>query len=157
MIRSFIFGISLLGLVACSNVDYEKNISIAPGGWHKDSIARFEFEVNDLNSPYEMDVYIRNNNSYPYSNIYLFIHTVQPDGTVFRDTAEYDLTDAYGKWLGQGWCANFDNDLLYRENYHFAAKGTYRVEIMQAMRELRLKGIKDVGFSLHKLKVNGKK
>jgi gliding motility-associated lipoprotein GldH len=143
--------------VACSNVDYEKNISIPTGGWHKDSIARFEFEVNDLRFPYEMDVYIRNDNSYPYSNIYLFINVVHPDGAVSRDTAEYDLADAYGKWLGHGWCANFDNNLLVQGNYRFAAKGKYRVEIMQAMRELKLKGIKDVGFSLHKLNVDGQK
>lgn len=157
MIRSFILGIGLLGLVACSNTDYEKNISIASDGWHKDSIARFEFDVQDVSLPYEMLIYIRNNNSYPYSNIYLFVNIIHPDGVISRDTAEYELADAYGKWLGKGWCANFDSDLLLQQNYRFADTGKYTVEIMQAMRELRLKGIKDVGFCLRKLDVNGKK
>lgn len=157
MIRSVILSLTLLGLVACSETGYEKNISIASDGWHKDSVVRFDFEVKDLTQPYQMSIYLRNDNAYPYANIYLFVNLIHPDGVVTRDTAQYDLADAYGKWLGKGWCANYDNELLFQDNYRFAATGVYRIEITQAMRQLRLKGIKDVGFCLRKKEVNGEK
>ena len=146
----FMFLSLCLLTVSCIDTEYEKNISFADGIWHKDSVARFSFEVKDIQSPYEMIVSVRNSNSYPYSNLYLFVNIVDPSGTMSRDTVEYDLADVYGKWLGKGWSANYDNDLLLHDRYRFASVGTYRVELIQAMREIRLKGIKDVGFSLRK-------
>lgn len=156
MIRSFLLSVVLLTVTACSSVDYEKNISIAPGGWHKDSVIRFALDIQRTDIPYRMDLFVRNDNSYPYSNLYLFVSMVSPSGTVVRDTAEYVLADAYGQWLGKGWCANYDHALQYQSAYTFPVKGVYTVEITQAMREIKLKGIKDVGFSLRKYVSDGK-
>jgi gliding motility-associated lipoprotein GldH len=93
---------------------------------------------------------VRNNEEYPYSNIYFFINTILPDGKSARDTIECILANVRGKWLGKGMGSLKESNHLIRNNLHFPNSGTYRMEIEQAMRIDELTGIKDIGIELIK-------
>ena len=41
--------------------------------WRKEKVYYFTFEVNDITKPYDVQLYIRNNNQYPYQNLWLFV------------------------------------------------------------------------------------
>ena len=70
--------------------------------WEKDKEYYFTFEVKDISVPYDLTLEVRNNNLYPYQNLWLFCSEEQPIGPLRRDTIECMLADEFGKWHGHG-------------------------------------------------------
>ena len=131
--------------------DYEvsKNIAV-PLPWDSHHPINFEFQINDTIATYSFYISVRNNEEYPFSNIYFFINTLLPDGKSARDTVECILANPSGKWLGKGMGNLKESTHLIRNNLIFPRSGTYRMEIEQAMRVDELSGIKDVGIKIMK-------
>ncbi len=158
MKRSRFFAIlSFAFLVAsCSETPYfEEYVEIPNNEWHQDSSIFFTVDVDDTTSKFLIGLNLRNNNSYPYSNIFLFREIRSSRGIEFRDTAEFYLANAYGKWLGEGIGELKTNQWVFsKEGVRFRKKDTYTFSITQAMRTERLEGIEDVGITIFKSKSN---
>jgi len=93
---------------------------------------------------------VRNGPEYPYSNIFIFMNTVFPDGQIARDTIELTLADYDGRWLGSGMGSVKFSRFLFQKNVQFKQAGTYRFILEQAMRVRELSGIHDVGLRIEK-------
>lgn len=139
-------------LYSCGNQPYyEKYVEIPPQGWDKDSSIFFIVDIDDTISEFLIGLNIRNNDSYTYSNIFLFREIRSSRGIEFRDTAEYPLADPYGKWLGEGVGELKTNKWAFSgEGVRFRKKDQYTFSITQAMREDKLSGIEDVGITIFK-------
>ena len=130
-------------------VDYD-------GAWNKDSIASFEFEQQDTTALYNMFINIRNNNNYPFNNLFLIVELQEPGNDVVKiDTLEYQMAQPDGTLLGEGMTDVKESKLWYKENQRFPVPGKYRVNIQQAVRESgqvpgvqELEGIMEVGFRI---------
>lgn len=129
------------------------------GKWEKDSIVRFTFNQNDTIAPYNLFLNIRNNNEYPFNNLFLIVTLKQPDSLVKIDTLEYAMANPDGSLMGEGFSDVKESKLWYQENFIFKQKGEYTIEIQQALRETgsvsgveELKGVTDVGFRIEKTK-----
>ena len=140
-------------LVACdSNRVFEEYKTIDPAGWHKDSVASFTVEIQDVEPGHNLYMNIRNQGNYPNSNLWLFLEVQSPDGQTLTDTVEYILAEKTGKWTGSGIGDLFDNQFLYQQNVRFEQAGEYRFLIRQGMRAIQLKGIHDIGLRVEKQK-----
>ena len=53
--------------------------------------ASFTFEQKDTTGVYNLFLNVRNNNDYPYNNLFLIVSLNQPDGKVLVDTLEYQM------------------------------------------------------------------
>jgi gliding motility-associated lipoprotein GldH len=95
---------------------------------------------------------IRNETSYRYSNLWLFVEIVQPDGEMLKETFEIALADASGEWLGSGIGGLKTRQAIFRRNVRLPVSGEYTVKIQHGMRQDVLKGIHDVGFRIEKVK-----
>lgn len=131
--------------------------AIDDGEWHKDSILKFQFTDPDSIQSHNMFINIRNDNTYPYSNLFLIAEISFPDGKSVRDTLEYEMAKPDGEWLGKGYGSIKENKLWYKENIVFPYNGVYTVEVSQAMRRngnssglAVLEGITDVGIQIEK-------
>jgi gliding motility-associated lipoprotein GldH len=131
---------------------YEKNKEIGKDGWDKGDIAKFNTEISDNSIPYNFYINIRNSNDYPFSNVFLFVKTLYPDGKMSVDTVECYLADLNGKWLGKASGRLVDNRILFKKNVIFPMKGMYSFEFEQAMRVDKLLGIEDFGIRIEKIK-----
>jgi gliding motility-associated lipoprotein GldH len=129
---------------------FEENKSIENGVWNLMNKASFRVEITDSLSRYDIYLNVRNDGTYPYSNLYLFIHTALPGGKTATDTVECQLADPDGKWRGSGLGNMKFNRFLFQKGMVFPGKGHYVFEIEQAMRVNELKGIRDVGIRLEK-------
>lgn len=142
-----IFGVVILW--SCdANRFYDQSLELPATGWHKDSIAGFEVNVDDTTRPYNFYITIRNDDAYPYRNFYLFLSTTLPNNNKTRDTLELILANKEGKWLGKGFGALKDNQIKIRENLLFPISGSYHFRITQAMRQDVLPGISDIGIRI---------
>ena len=88
--------------------------------------------------------------NYPFSNLWLFVDFVAPNDSSYRDTVEYALAEADGKWLGKGIGDLFDNKWQYKSKVKLEQPGIYTVKLQQAMRKNPLQGIRDVGFRVER-------
>ena len=107
---------------------------------------------------------VRNVGEYPYQNLWLFLSKTSPNNIQISDSIECYLADKRGKWLGSGVGSMYEMSILYQENVHFDAAGTYSYKIVHGMRDVVLIGINDIGMRVEKInsnsfeiKANGKK
>ncbi|WP_298781160.1 gliding motility lipoprotein GldH [uncultured Polaribacter sp.] len=149
-----------LFLVSCNSKTIFSEFKTMPGtSWKANDKVSFEFEVQDTISPKNLFINIRNNNNYPYSNLYLITELNFANGTKVIDTLQYEMTDNLGNFLGSGFAEIKENKLFYKENKIFSVPGKHVFSVRQAMRkngEIHpiefLEGIQDVGFSIEKTK-----
>ena len=138
-------------LTACDSKRYfEDNKPIVKGNWKVDEKEYFDVQITDTLSRYDFFLNVRNSIDYPYSNLYLFIHSNSPVGRKTQDTVECQLADYTGKWLGSGFGSIKFNRFLIQKGVNFHKKGRYTFEIEQAMRVKELKGIMDIGIRIEK-------
>ncbi|MFV0500726.1 MAG: gliding motility lipoprotein GldH [Bacteroidales bacterium] len=139
-----------LSIISCNNnIVYDENVKINEKGWNKSEIAEFEVEINDTLRLYNFAINLRNTIDYPKSNIYLFVKTIYPDGSLTRrDTIECIIAYPDGKWTGKGSGRIKDNRFWFTQNVVFPLKGKYRFEIEQATRDTSLIGIKNIGLHI---------
>ncbi len=143
--QGFLFACFCLIASSCVYPVYEKYQAVEQGVWDKDSVYHFSFEIADASVPYDLIMEIRNNNQYPFQNLWLLGQTVYPDSTMRRDTIEYMLADDYGNWYGNG-ISIYQLSLPLRERFFFPERGTYTFGFRQGMRKDKLPGIEGIGL-----------
>lgn len=147
--------ISLYMLTACNSpVEYSEYVSIN-NGWDKDVPVIFRYEATDTLNTKNIFIMLRNDEKYPYSNIFLITKMKTLDDKVVTDTLEYEMANPDGSWKGYGLSSNKESKLWYKEGVRFPKKGVYEFSISQAMRNIgsvegvnTLKGIKEVGLQI---------
>jgi gliding motility-associated lipoprotein GldH len=133
-----------------SNRLYEQNTKIAEGSWAAHNNIPFSVVIEDTTTLYNFYVNIRNDVSYPYSNLFLFMKTTFPDKKVATDTIECLLASYDGKWLGSGMGSVRFSRFLFQQGVRLPKAGTYLFEFEQAMRIDPLTGITDIGIRIDK-------
>ena len=117
--------------------------------WKMDAENKFQFDVTDTLAIHNLYVNMRNTSDYRYSNLYVFITTTFPNGSIALDTVECPIADPItGQWYGKGVGDLWDNRVLFKQS-PFPFKGTYTYTVQQAMRQ-DLGGVTDVGFRVEK-------
>ncbi|MDL1913810.1 MAG: gliding motility lipoprotein GldH [Bergeyella sp.] len=116
------------------------------GEWSRNPVV-FSFDISQETKPKNIIFVVRNNNDYPYSNLRLFV-SMYNEGKRFGgvDTLNYVLADPDGRWRGSGFGDTKETRFLYKENFKFLQRGTYKIYVTQAMREKCLVGIEDLGI-----------
>ncbi len=135
-------------LIGCGTALFQDSRKIPNRIWERTHTINFKVPVNDTVKTYDFHIDLRNEGTYPYSNIYLFVNTTFPSGAMARDTVECILADPSGRWLGKGIGDIRDNHILFKENVRFPTTGTYSFEFEQGMRMEQLPAILDVGISI---------
>ncbi len=123
--------------------------------WHKDSIVSFNLPELDSTKRYNLFVTLRDNNNYPFNNLFLIVALEMPNGFTKVDTLEYEMANPDGTLMGEGFSDIKESKLFYKEKVRF--RGKYKVNIKQAVREngkvsglTTLDGITEVGFRIEK-------
>lgn len=150
-----LWSVFVLMLCACnSHSVYEKYQSISPMAWDMNEPAHFEVEMTDTVGKYDVILHIRNNDMYPYQNIWLFTQSTAPDSTIATDTLSCYLADNQGKWINDAFLSEHDMPLVYMSHIRFPKAGTYTFTIAHGMRDSLLTGISRIGLSIEPTNMN---
>lgn len=141
--------VSCMLFVQCDSPHFYQNQVSTQNNWDKNAAASFEFEVKDTVGRYNFYLVTRNNNEYPYSNIYLFTRMTDPKGEVFIDTLQYFLAFQDGEWVGTGSSLK-EAYLVYREKVALKDTGKYKLQVWHGMRDDKLIGIEDISLIVDK-------
>ena len=126
---------------------YEQYRIIDKTMWDKNKEYYFTFNIDDPSKTYDVSLQIRNNNKYPYQNIWLFLQEEKPIGGIERDTIEGMLADDFGKWYGHG-ISLYEMSFPIKTGYRFPHKGQYTFAVKQAMRDSCIIGIQEIGLQV---------
>lgn len=122
--------------------------------WHMAHPAVFRFNTADSMVPLDFYLQLRNNNQYPYNNLYLFLTTEFPDGRHYTDTIECLLAQPDGNWYGKRIGSIYENSFLIKKNVVLPRAGLYTFTLKQAMRHEELEGISAVGLRIGRAKTS---
>ena len=150
----FCFAISF---VSCDKKRVFDEYKSVGKSWNKDSIVSFDLPQLDPKKQYNLFLNLRDNNDYPYNNVFVIVSMEHPGKKVTVDTLEYQMANPDGSLLGDGFTDLKESKLVYKERMKFPA-GAYKVHIKQAVRQTgkvtgvqKLEGITEVGFRIEKL------
>lgn len=136
-----------------SNVIYDDSQTIKHSKWDMQDKKSFIVNINedDTKWTYNFAINLRNTTDYKYNNIYFFVTTIFPDGSITKqDTVECILANDDGTWKGKGNADIKDNRFWFAKNVKFPQKGQYVFKLTQATKDTILVGIKDVGLHIEK-------
>jgi gliding motility-associated lipoprotein GldH len=151
--NKLLLGLVILMLAACDSGSlYDETLVVDEDGWHANDIKNFEFEIRDTISPLNLWINFRTTTDYPYSNLFIFLHSKYPDGFVAKDTLQFLLTKPNGEWEGENSGTIVENRFLVSRG-QFERSGIYQFQIEHAMRDSILPEILDVGFKVELMEV----
>ncbi len=149
--RKIIKSVGVLCIILCTSCNsrtiYSDFQSLPIEGWSADSAMQFTFNITDTLTEYDLLIYVRHTQQYPYQNMWLFVEGITPT-TSGIDTIEFYLADQRGKWLGNGWGNLREMPVLYMQQVVFPVSGDYTFRMKQGMREEYLRGVNDIGLTL---------
>ncbi|WP_395043574.1 gliding motility lipoprotein GldH [Flavobacterium sp.] len=158
IINSLLFFLLLILVVSCDNKRVFDQYKSVGNSWHKDSIIKFKLPQLESTKKYNLFVNVRDNNDYPFSNLFLIISLEQPNKKVIVDTLEYEMANPDGTLMGEGFSDVKESKLFYKEKATFNLKGDYKIKIQQAVRQTGkvagvndLKGITEIGFRIESI------
>lgn len=144
--------LAVIAFSSCRNGGdvFNEYIALPNVGWDKDSLAVFHPEMQNTGEKYNVWLQLRNQSGYEYSNLWLFVDIIAPDGKSVRDTIDCILARPDGEWLGDGWGSLYSLQVPLMKEVSFNQTGTYTYKFCQAMREQDLEGIHSIGLRIEK-------
>ena len=128
-------------------------------GWDSQEKIVFELpEISTIDDPFDLFIYLRNDEAYPYANIFMIARLEKAGKLVLKDTLEYALAAPDGRWLGKGFLSVKESKLWWKEGFQFPEMGPYTISLSQAMRKnnsadgiSKLDGIVAIGIELESI------
>lgn len=154
--RYFFNLVILLLCAACGGKDPQfREDQNTPNGWRLDQPAVFTIQ-EDITSPVDLYIHLRNDQTYPFSNIFLVATVKSKDSLIESDTLEYAMAKSNGEWLGTGFSSVKESKLWWKQNWQTQLTSPITIEIAQANRvsgrekaAAQLAGIVSVGLSIN--------
>ncbi|XLS29349.1 gliding motility lipoprotein GldH [Flavobacteriaceae bacterium M23B6Z8] len=141
--------------ISCNSGSVYSSFVSIKDSWKEADKIDFTFNAPDSVKTYDLFIYVRNDENYNFSNLFLIVDMNFPNGNRVVDTLQYEMAAPDGTWLGNGFTSLKESKLWYKEKIKFPANGEYNVQIQHAMRIngrvegiKALEGIKDVGFGI---------
>lgn len=155
------FYLCLIGLIGgCVSGNEKLQFFSFSNGWPQHEEVEFRFTPEKINAPANLFLYLRNNDEYPFANIYLITTLENPIGEKLVDTLSYTMATPDGQWLGEGLLVH-ESKLWFKEAYRFRVVGEHRLTIKPAMRHNDhaesidvLSGITEIGLGLEQISTN---
>ena len=149
---SLLFVFIALQLFSCDSTRlYEDNKDIQ-SYWLADSLAAFDFEIEDESVDYNLFFSVRNGVEFPHSNLYFKYFLKDSLGqTLESELINFQLFNAKSGYpLGNGIGDMFEHQYEVLTKYQFNNPGLYKLSFQQYMRYDSLPEIYSVGFRVEK-------
>lgn len=131
---------------------YDENRTLEGNAWYYGSKLPFDVQIKDTTKYYNVLVNLRVDANYKYSNIFMLVHTTNPDKKTDQRRIEIRLADESGRWMGSGLGDLYDYRFPAFRKVKFPQQGFYRFELEQNMRDDTLMHIKSAGIRVEEFK-----
>ncbi len=141
----------LLTLWSCEPTPYYQKLQkLDSMAWSTEQVIDFTTTIEDVATPYELQLVIDHQQDYRYENIYFKIITSFPDREAKEEQLTVNLADKKGIWVGNCSGDNCKCKVFLLDNFKFSTPGEYNFQIGQYTREENLAGINSLELRLYK-------
>jgi gliding motility-associated lipoprotein GldH len=138
-------------LLSCSKSKvYEKFIKLDNYKWKRDNLIRFDVDIKDIKTNYDVTLAIRHTTYYAFANIKVNVTLTFPSGETRAKYYNIFLRDTDGSFKGEGAGDLWDITYPVFNDITFSEAGTYKFEVQNVMPIVELPDIMDVGLVVRK-------
>jgi gliding motility-associated lipoprotein GldH len=130
---------------------YEKVVAFENREWQLDVKPSYSFEVTDITKEYDFILSIRTTTDYQFSNLWVFMKTITPDGTIAREPFEIVITKDDGSWVGEKSGSVVTTPLYFRSR-KLPKAGKYTFIIEQGITQSKVDQVHDLKFRVEESK-----
>lgn len=146
--RKLLLILPLFILFGCSEAPfYEKAYSFKDRIWKQDQKMKFTVDIEDIDQVYDFTLTLRTTTDYKYSNLWMFMKTIAPDGSTGREPIQLFITNPDGSWVGTKSGSTVETSLYFRER-KLPLKGKYTFIIEQGITESEVTEVLDLIFKV---------
>lgn len=152
--RSKLFTIAIIGLMlsACSEAPlFDESVSFDNSEWSQDVKPKYSLEINDTDKEYNFTLSLRTTTDYKYSNLWVFMKTVTPEGIVSRVPYQFRITNEDGSWIGNKTGTIVETPMSFPKR-KLPQKGKYTFIIEQGITEKSIKEVLDLTLRVEESK-----
>ena len=153
-LATFVFLCALI-LTSCDeNRYFEKNFDFKEQYWLALDKPAFDFVIEDVEQKYNLFITLRNESSYPNSNLYFTYYLTDDKGLEIQKElmSQFLFDKKTGKPLGTSGLGDiYDHRFALVTDYSFQKAGKYSIYYEQFMRTDTLRGILSVGLRIEKV------
>lgn len=146
--QSKLLGIFLLAalLFSCGEEPmYEKVYNFKNRSWDQSVKPEFEVDIQNTDVTYDFTLSLRTTTDYPYSNLWIFMKSVAPDGSTGREPYEIHIANPDGSWIGNKTGSIVETELSFSSR-KLPQKGKYVFTVEQGITESQVTEVLDIGF-----------
>lgn len=130
---------------------YEKVVAFDDREWKLDVKPKYSFVIKDVSKEYDFTLSLRTSTDYQYSNVWIFMKTITPDGTVAREPFEIVITNDDGSWVGEKSGSVVTTPLSFRKR-KLPKAGKYTFIIEQGITQSKVDEVLDLAFRVDESK-----
>jgi len=139
----FILGVTLL---SCTEKPfYEKIYSFEENEWTQRVKPSFTIDIKDIEKEYNFIITLRTTTDYKYSNLWIYMNTVTPDGKKAREPFQIQITNPDGSWAGIKTGTVVEHPLQFNKR-KLPKKGKYTFTLEQGITESKIDEVLDIGL-----------
>ena len=135
----------------CKQAPYFSKAIELNGVWSYSNALDYTFEIDQLESYYDLIFLLNYGLDYKYQNIYVKVTTTFPDQTSNEDILSLNLSNKMGIFLGDCNSSTCEIPILLKENFKFKEQGEYSISIEQHGRIENLQSINSAELQLYQL------
>ncbi len=145
--RKYLFYCLLIGvLYSCSEQPfYEKVYSFKNNEWSQRVKPSFTIDIKDINIEYNFAITLRTTTDYKFSNLWIYMNTITPDGTKAREPFQIAVTNPDGSWAGIKTGTIVELPLQFN-NRRLPKKGKYTFTLEQGITDSKIDEVLDIGL-----------
>jgi gliding motility-associated lipoprotein GldH len=145
--RKYLFYCLLIGvLYSCSEQPfYEKVYSFKNNEWSQRVKPSFTIDIKDINIEYNFAITLRTTTDYKFSNLWIYMNTITPDGTKAREPFQIAVTNPDGSWAGIKTGTIVELPLQFNKR-RLPKKGKYTFTLEQGITDSKIDEVLDIGL-----------
>ncbi|MDX2359513.1 MAG: gliding motility lipoprotein GldH [Crocinitomicaceae bacterium] len=144
--HSFILLLVALVLTACGEGPlYEKVYSFDDMKWDQEVKLEYPVKIESVEEEYDFTLFLRTTTDYKYNNLWVFMKTETPDGSIAREPFEIVITNPDGSWVGTKTGTIVETSLYFMRR-KLPEVGTYTFTLEQGITESEIDEVLDLGF-----------
>jgi gliding motility-associated lipoprotein GldH len=138
-------------LVSCANNKvFEQYHKFEKFSWNRFDFVKFEVNIEDMETDYDIYLSFRHLPEYPYHNIDFNFTIYTPSDEMRTSDFEIDIFDKQGERLSECLGDYCDLKIPVRKGFRFSEPGLAKFEIENRMTKLETPGVIEVGLIIEK-------
>ncbi len=149
--RFFGFILFLSIVSSCSEQPYYNKVySFKNNEWTQKQKASFVVDIKEADKNYVFTLNLRTTTEYKYSDLWIFMNTLSPDGKKAREPFKICITNPDGTWIGVKTGTIVEHQFKFGKS-KLPLKGKYTFTLEQGITESKIDNVLDIGLTVQEV------